>query len=169
MPLLRISQQVIHGRARRIIEPRYMSNLLTGKHMLSQQSVTNLRKVKQFILKEPRRFNMQAGVEPSRLISDQLEQPPCGTACCIAGAAYIIKNEIKLTGRKHGLHVFLPTVIMEGQLFLELTYDQKETLFYPWHWPQPYMKLYEKAETAQERAAVGALMIEHFIAAGGQV
>jgi hypothetical protein len=136
--------------------------------MLSEQSITNLRKVKQFILKEPRRFNMMAGVNRSDRIGQHLEQPPCGTACCIAGAALLIDKGIRLSGRKRGLDFEISYVIESGTQFLDLSYDQKELLFYPWKWPEPYQQLYDDAVTAQERAAVGALMIEHFIATGGK-
>jgi hypothetical protein len=137
--------------------------------MLSEQSIVNLRKVEQFILKEPRRFNMMAGVNKSIKVESQLEQPPCGTACCIAGAAFLIDAGIKMSGRKRGLEIDLNKVLDFGARFLDLNYEQKEMLFYPWRWPEPYQALYNNAETAHERAAVGALMIEHFIATNGQL
>lgn len=135
--------------------------------MLSEQSIVRLRRVKEFILKEPRRFNMMAGVNKSNKVGSQLEQPPCGTACCIAGAAFLIDKGINLSGRKRGLEYDLQLVVRTGAAFLDLSYDQIEILFYPWRWPDPYQGLYDTSKTAEERAAVGALMIEHFIAVGG--
>ena len=60
---------------------------------LSPKMITLLRRVQKFLLKEPRRFNMRQGIT-NYLPEDMLEQPPCGTACCIAGAAYAISTRM---------------------------------------------------------------------------
>jgi len=131
--------------------------------MLSKQSIKNLRRVAKFLFAEPRRFNMNAGVEPT-LNHVMKEQPPCGTACCIGGAAYLIKNKTKLI---EPLELGWNRVAGEAVVFLDLQKEQEGRLFHVSSWPLAYKTLYNEAKTAHELAAVGVLRIEHFISTGG--
>lgn len=113
---------------------------------------------------------MRDGVVSSTAIKEQLEQPPCGTACCIAGAIYILGNNIAL----HGQYISLGTIEhyaaekfnLKGGLASRLFYDTYGTPSN--RWPDLYVKAYQAAQTPLERACIGVARIEHFIATDGQ-
>lgn len=133
--------------------------------MLNKNTITRLRLIERFILSEPRRFDMWEAVTPASE-SRVLEQPPCGTACCIAGAAYLVGRKIKnLNSRRFDWDDVKPFATD----YLGLTNGQSGLLFYPTirSWGQVYHDAYHNAKSPLERAYVGVARIERFIATNG--
>lgn len=142
--------------------------------MFSEKAVKHLRKIEQFILNEPRRFNMFEGVAQAALVKEQLENPPCGTACCIAGASYLIRQKVSVrkmldfvkenqcsNGRSGNINWF--TVLSTSVEAMDLSTSEANKLFYTESWPTKFQKMYSDATTPMERACAGVLRIEHFI------
>jgi hypothetical protein len=134
--------------------------------MLSKEQVQRLRKISAFILKQPKRFNIKEGLVNSYEAVGQLEQPPCGTACCYAGAGYIIGKNLRNINK---LYVQWRTVQEYSQEFLGFgtDWEMRDRLFYEQNWPVFYQQAYTQSKSAKERAFVGAARIEHFIATNG--
>jgi hypothetical protein len=133
--------------------------------MFTDKQIRRFRKVIKFIIAEPRRFNMVAGVEYASAHRDtQLETPPCGTACCIGGAAFIVGQRIKLD---MPVRLGWNPVAEYAMEYLGLDRGQRERLFYTAYWPATFKTAYEQSRSAQERAYVGAARFEHFIATNG--
>ena len=133
--------------------------------MLSKKTISRLRKIEKFILKEPKRFNMREGLVLSENAVDQLEQPPCGTACCIAGAAYIIGNDFK---NLNNISREWTQVGSYATGYLDFRdYRTRDRLLHANEWPEFYKTSYIHSKTAAERAFIGAARIEHFIATNG--
>lgn len=134
--------------------------------MLNNKTITRLRLIEQFILSEPRRFDMWEAVIPASGSPGMLEQPPCGTACCIAGAAYLVGRKIKnLNSRRFAWGDVKPFAAN----YFGLTFEQSQRLFYPTSnaWGQVYHDAYRNAKSPLERAYVGVARIERFIATNG--
>ena len=154
------------------------------KNLLSRDTVRLLRKIQKFLIAEPRRFNMFEGVEPAEGkvgklylagVAHLLEEPPCGTACCIAGAGYVIDKNLQLN------QTSVPWQKVHS-LFTDkyrLSEDQIDRLFYTslqagstssfsGSWPKLYSEAYRNAKTPLERACVGVARIEHFISTDGR-
>lgn len=126
-----------------------------------------LRKVQKFLLAEPRRFDMEEGIVLSMDAENILENPPCGTACCIAGATYIVASKIKKPER---MRVDWCEVKSRAELSLGISDKQAASLFYipSIHstirgWAPEFEKAYLKAKTPLQRAKVGVAVIEDFI------
>lgn len=146
---------------------------------LNKNEIRLLRKVQKFLIAEPRRFNMRYGVMDVNDVSDDnvfdkmLENPPCGTACCIAGAAYVVATCTRLKNTTipwmsiiHGINV-AAQVRFERDIFRKLFYTKRQ------HdavqaWPAFYEDAYFDAKTPLERACIGVARIEHFIATDGE-
>lgn len=126
-------------------------------------NVKLLRKVQKFLLDEPRRFDMSNWVRDSGL-SNILKHPPCGTACCIAGAAFVLDKKLSL--KKSTFDGV--TVEIDARCSLELTPYESDRLFYRINWPGSFSLKYGQAKTPLARAKVGVARIEHFIKTGGQ-
>lgn len=147
-------------------------------------NVEKLREVEKFLITEPRVFTMSEGIDvfdaegiwEEETFIDQnnlIQVAPCGTACCMAGAAYIIT---------HGVDgdysdVEWGEVQREATKVLGLTFEEAERLFYlprdQWHqdggsWPQEFAARFDEAKTPLERVQVGVARIEHFIKTNGQ-
>jgi hypothetical protein len=143
---------------------------MATKKNLNRNTVRMLRKVQRFLMEEPRRFNMREGVVSSTAIKDQLEQPPCGTACCIAGAIYILGNSVAL----HGQHIGFIVIEHYAAAQFNLRGSLASRLFFynsglpDERWPNFYANAYQAAQTPLERACIGVARIEHFIATDGQ-
>lgn len=153
--------------------------------MLSKLTIQRLRKLEKFLMREPRRFDMNDGVISAYRLDEEmnsfLEEPPCGTACCMAGGAYVLNNKINLSDKEEypeGLDVDWFNVWNEALNYLGLDALQGQRLFYlksmhandkeTKHWPVKYERLYLAAKTPMERVMVGCLRIEHFIATSGK-
>lgn len=146
---------------------------MKSKKNLSRKTVRLLRKVQKFLLEEPRRFDMREGITQAHSLVTILEQPPCGTACCIAGAMYAIDKKLNLNSTKVGWFEISMHIINLG---LERDFSKK--LFYVSGvhddvipgvngWPEDFAVLYRNAKTAYERALIGVARIERFIATDG--
>ena len=142
-----------------------------AKKNLNRDTIRLLRKVQKFLIEEPKRFDMREGITPSAEAKSVLEQPPCGTACCIAGAMYVIDKGIKLNISYVGYgeienHIqnitSLKTDVQCGRLF----YTNNSWVSAAW--PEFYANAYEAATTPLQRACVGVARIEHFIATDGR-
>lgn len=135
---------------------------------LSLKFVRKLRQVQTFLMQEPKRFNMVEGIAPADVVKEQLELPPCGTACCYAGAIYVIDTELPLNKSQIGFGVIWNHVLRN----YHLDADTANRLFYVKsgieHWLFFYIKMYNEAKIALERACVGVARIEHFIATDGR-
>lgn len=129
-------------------------------------NVKLLRKVQKFLLDEPRRFDMSNWiVDSDSYEANVLKPPPCGTMCCIGGAAIVIHDKIKLnhTGRDN----FQYSIFDKAIGTLELSRGQGENLFAYANWPGKFAKAYVAAKTPLQRAKVGVARIEHFIKTNG--
>lgn len=102
--------------------------------------------------------------------------PPCGTACCIGGAACILSKKAKGSIKRiKNLQWTWDEVRFTAKTHLGLTNDQADRLFYfsnmtlnqRTHWPEYYEQAYRAAKTPRDRAMVGVARIEHFIASNG--
>lgn len=128
-------------------------------------NVELLEKVKQHILEEPRRLNMQYVLIAS-------STAPCGTVGCVAGWAMF------LTGAMDKYGYLIPSechrdnydIAME-KLGLNKQQTGKLFDFSKWnigyHWPANFENAYNNAETPEERARVTVARIDHFIATNG--
>lgn len=139
--------------------------------MLEKRTVTRIRAAIDFILSEPRRFNMRYAVEPVSGgefddLKEQLETPPCGTACCFAGAVYLQGKRIKNLNRRS--FEWASKVEPFAISHLGITDQQGEKLFHVSNWPVYFNQAYASATTPIERVYVGAARFEHFIATDGQ-
>lgn len=128
-------------------------------------NVKLLRKVQKFLLDEPRRFDMCNWITNQAENMDVLKDPPCGTACCIAGAVYVIANKLQLDPEKEypssaEVNYFAISALGLGKV-------EADRLFLtPW-WPEELYKKYDSARTPLQRAKVGVARIEHFIKTNG--
>lgn len=130
-----------------------------------------LERVKQHILEEPRRLNMDFLLLPVSCLShwDADALPPCGTVGCIAGWATF------LTHGAEKAHEMDPWV--EGMKILGLDDLQASRLFaapedaasYPdgATWPIDLAKDYIAATSPQERAQITADRIDLFVKTDG--
>jgi hypothetical protein len=90
----------------------------------------------------------------------------CGVACCLAGTSVAISDPEKFcelltyTGIASGYDF-----IRHAANWLDLTERQADTLFsLASEWPEPFNDRYRYATTLEERAVVGADMIDYVIA-----
>jgi hypothetical protein len=145
-------------------------------------NVKLLQKVKQRILKSPKRFNMRYYYISTKSgpVQDMLERPSCYTQVCIAGETLLQTRDVKINRKDGGLvrfdgaeadSVFFAQTAAER---LELSEAQAVRLFnlsrwMPTHlsWPERFDKAYRAAKTPQERAQVAADAIDDFIATDG--
>lgn len=106
----------------------------------------------------------------SRIVLDNITLDPkaevnvCGTACCFAGSCVFLESpsafaaEIAESGALNG------GASGRAQIWLDLTDRQAAVLFSSaGDWPPYFAKQYANAETLQERAQVGANMIDYMI------
>lgn len=141
------------------------------KAKLSELTIKRLREVEQFILAEPRRFDMWSGVQKTTDVrafsgGDRiLQEPPCGTMCCVAGAAFIIGKKIELNKPYYFDWISISSYAINK--FFHFTYHQADLLFFPTNWPKIFKDAYDEADTPMLRASVGVARIEHFIATNG--
>jgi len=120
-----------------------------------------LRQVMDEIRKEPKQFDITSWFDR------QASESPCGTTGCIAGWAVALvhhKGDLKAASQNPILY---PGKV--GQKLLELSYEEKQRLFFLEHWPKAYRDAYwANGATAQCRARATVARIEHFIATEGK-
>ena len=135
---------------------------MATKKNLNRNTVRMLRKVQKFLMEEPKRFNMYEGIADSLGLRGQLDQPPCGTACCIAGAMFIIDTGMPLNRTSVSWTKVLDSVVKK---YFKSNWS---ALFYTDNWPMLYRIAYANTKIPLERACIGVARIEHFIATDGR-
>jgi hypothetical protein len=136
-------------------------------------TVKLLKRVKKYILEEPRRLEMNitgCAVDPR----EDNSNPPCGTVGCIAGWACVLGK---------GLEKASPAIRAQrmtwisGQELLHLSNEEAARLFTEpeasfyfdmMGWPQRFTKRYLDAVRPATRAKVTVERIDHFIKTHGE-
>ncbi len=112
-----------------------------------------LLKVKEQILLEPERFDMEFYVERRK----------CGAVCCIAGWAHKLKY-----GRHMPKGRFMSVNTASGARALGLSLDEADALFFSTNWPIDWQRRWENEwGDAPEQALVAAALIDQVIKRGG--
>lgn len=138
-------------------------------------NVERLKRVREQILAEPARFDMNDYVSP---VYDE-RQERCGTALCMAGFAALDAGFIVLRDapRDGTARVYYDTTTAGAayatgtKMFaaaLDIDGDQAQALFHHSGWPGAFYKAFRDAETSLARARVAAARIDAFIASGGR-
>lgn len=104
-----------------------------------------LRKVRNHILEDERRFDMMRFVERRR----GSEAPPCGTVGCIAGWAVMLADGIP----KRITVTYYEGVGKRAAELLGLSEDESSSLFYDPCWPEPFHARYLKEKSKARVAA----------------
>ena len=143
-----------------------------AKRNLSAKVIRHLRATEKFMIAEPSRFNMRYGLWDSETVPDMLAQPPCGTACCIAGSAHVVATKLTLDHSKVSWDIIKIGLSkagfdMDSEFFDKLFFIRSIHGSRSDSWPDFYEKMYLAAKTPLERACVGVARIEHFIATDG--
>lgn len=147
-------------------------------------NVELLRKVKDYILAEPKRLHM--GDWGCKFSNAMLERRPelrnvvpiCQTTACIAGWAVILEKPELLNlnpdneTEQDKFQVAMDHARAWASDLLELDYEEGQRLFYELNWPILFCKAYERAKfsptnSAAKKAQVAAERIEFFIATNG--
>lgn len=135
--------------------------------------IRKLRKLKEWILAEPRRFDMTFWAGQINTILAQ--QPPCGTVGCLAGMACHMEGKKLVAGT--GMTEDDLVISREAGWILGLSNVQASRLFYldTLHgnagggtWPKRFENAYLKAGTLEEKAKIAAKRIDHFIKTDGR-
>lgn len=135
-------------------------------------NIAKLKKLKKWILADPRRYNQNTWLETGDTQKVLLQKPPCGTVACLAGAACLMEGYIP-AGR------FLNAVFKPGskedifvadaaQEILGITPGQRGKLFgLAGHgWDTKANKAYLEATTLEGRARAAAMAIDALIKTG---
>jgi len=96
-------------------------------------NVTKIREALNYLVAEPLRLDM--GVYKSRAYTNETK-PPCGTVCCLAGAAIIL--EASATGRK------FHSIAEPGARLFEINLPEATRLFHVQYWPTQFKFPFQK-------------------------
>jgi hypothetical protein len=107
----------------------------------------------QFLEAEPRRFDMSEWILPAEEAELLEEQPPCGTACCFAGAVALAHSEFPED-------VDIENIEELACELLEIKQADADRLFHLPMWEQPFLSMYAFAKTQKERVAALRAYIE---------
>jgi len=148
-------------------------------------TIKKLRKVQEYIVMEPRRFDMNFWGMAVRDIdafakeyhfSDLADlRPPCGTAGCLAGNALVVAKLIKpkyRTDDKLEVFEFPDDTPQIAAKWLGIDEAEAAKLFYlggdtdDLGWPHEFTEKYDQAETLRKRAKVLSQRIDHYIQTG---
>lgn len=122
-------------------------------------NVKLLRKIKELILAEPKRLDMDTYGDRVLPIAGG---PKCGTAACICGWAVILKQRIP---RKYDAP--MPSIgIEDGKVVLEISDSEAARLFFDESWPCQFRDYI--ADGSAKSAKIAAKRIEHFIKTEGR-
>lgn len=157
-------------------------------------NVKALREIADYIKVHPKHFLMESWVTlppltrsaaeddidesefVRKVIGREVDEPPCGTACCIGGWAVALHprramNVAREMGDSAGYH---PKVSAEcglsednfeiEEVAMEMLNLPNRSLFFTSDWPAKLSARYDSAPTARTRAKVGAEAIEAYIA-----
>ena len=125
-----------------------------------------LKRVRDYILAEPRRVNMAVWGD----IRSGNVAPACGTVACIAGWTKVLvkrPNLAKLIQDAGKLDDFFDDADKVAKEKLGLSLNQAQQLFYVHHWPSPFETRYNRSRLSKQRARVVADRIDYFIATEG--
>lgn len=129
-----------------------------------------LRRVKDAILEEPKRLEMETWVAVGHIGKGA---PPCGTVACVAGwVAILARSDSERTPIARAAqsvasaHQGTRWTAMQA---LNIGSCQANSLFYVAKWPAKYAKQYYRAKTARGRALVTGRRIDAFIESEGKV
>jgi hypothetical protein len=115
---------------------------------------TLLRKVRNHILAEPRRYCQS-------FVAQSSKDAPCGTVACIAGWADFLANGTDIV-REDGYDV----MVRAGKV-LGLPEEQWEVLFgFAFGWPEPFRARYYENDDPHNRARAAADLINQIIRTG---
>jgi hypothetical protein len=139
-------------------------------------NVENIWRAFAYLEQEPRRLYMSEGITSVKHLKMKailwsreervLETPPCGTVCCLAGAAVLSRPEVedrlkarmgKLNGEWWGL------IEEEAEEIFDLGKLQSYRLFYLHRWPPHFREEYLRASTPEARLAALKEYIQFFI------
>lgn len=134
--------------------------------MLTKKAIKLLQQVKEHILAEPQKLDMEVFIE------DRGES--CGTVACIAGWTTLLTTKLKPHQCDEDL---MYSAFSIARKELSLSISQAQRLFYPWvgqsnddrveTWPKKVWKCY-KDGNKEQKAAITAARIDHFIATDGR-
>jgi hypothetical protein len=134
-------------------------------------NIAKLQKLKDWIIAEPRRYNQKMWIVGPRSIVVQDQNPPCGTAGCLAGNACLME------GFKADKTLRQSCVVLDdkgcrkdiqrlAQKILDLTDIQAGRLFHCEceGWPLRAQILYQESKAPEQRAEAAAMAIDDLIA-----
>lgn len=122
-----------------------------------------LRRVKEHILTEPRRFTMERWLDENDLEGNH---PPCGTAACIAGWTVLLKDGRQVTS----LGIASRAAELLGLGTRDVgdyeVFTKANSLFFVKNWPKRYKRAYSRTRKLANRARIAGQRIEYFIKHG---
>jgi hypothetical protein len=135
--------------------------------------ISKLKKLKQWILAEPRRYYQNVWVANKENPITQQQNPPCGTVGCLAGNACLMEGHIKRIDGignafdKNGNCVYCPKL---AQQILGLTRQTAEWLFDVSGngWSTEAKIAYDNATTLEGRAQAAAMELDRLIKQGSR-
>lgn len=157
----------------------------------NEKTVAKLRRLQKYILKEPRRFNLNfwgvhseedpeslrdSGVYDNEIVTIlETQNPPCGTVACLAGNVCVMAKLVTpIDFEGHDLYEFDNSTPTQAQEYLGISMEDADNLFYlqTWGvvdggWPKKFEKqLLKYTPGSKEYAQVGVDRIEHYIQTG---
>lgn len=141
--------------------------------MLRPDTIALLQRIKEHIMEEPRRLDMNHimidltkkgdhGTRWWQLVHTEADEPPCGTVGCISGWATYLTTGQKATTLNNGKRALKLDGDQADRLFAEPRYTETHL-----GWPKNFADRYMEARTPRERAVVTCERIDHFIKTGG--
>jgi hypothetical protein len=153
---------------------------------LSKKAIRILTKVKEHILEEPKRLDMDQFAAVYSPDTKDPNLPACKTQGCIAGWTILLEKpkvwkELSATAATLQFEQDLDSTSDDTAAdILGIDSEQADNLFFfkEWimsedeegnalGWPETYARAYDKAKTLKARASVTAKRIDHFIATNG--
>ena len=143
-------------------------------------NVVKLKKLKKWILAEPRRYNQKWWMFSSRSSVVMEQEPPCGTAACLAGNACLMEGykPYKENEATRGFIYFVTKphekkqfdIADLGQKILGLTEFQSSNLFVSncGGWSDRSKNAYFRSMTLLGRARAAAMAIDDLIASNSK-
>lgn len=122
---------------------------------------TLLRKVRNHILAEPRRYNQGRFGRAD-------DNAPCGTACCIAGWAIVLSGKASLEDARDDFETLDEDAQGLGAKLLGLSYNESNVVFDgdANDWPQQFNTAFHVSDDKAAQARVAADYINHIIKTG---
>lgn len=135
-------------------------------------NIAKLKKLKKWILDEPRRYNQNTWVDMGGKYAS-IQNPPCGTVACLAGSACLMEGYVPIPGTNS---VRKPH--SKGELFvadvaaaiLKLNFSEQGNFFAlnGEGWDSKASRAYKAATTPKQRAKAAAMAIDALIKQGSK-